>query len=1152
MSLARASTMTPDQARSTDPALTAWVGASAGTGKTHVLTARVLRLMLTGTPPENIVCLTFTKAAAAEMKNRIFAELGRWSVMDDEALKAEIASRAHEAADEAMLDRARQLFTRVLDLVNGFPVQTFHSFCQSLLGRFPLEAGMAPGFEGIDESDASELMATAKDRMLAATRAPLAVELQKALNMVAGLVTERTFDDVIDRLAFEAPLLARAVRVHRGVEGLMQAVYQQLGADPVQTDEDIVASACGLSSSNEAGLASLAEGLGSGSSGDVKRAQLIATWLQANQHDRVRLFNDYRGAFLTKSGTPLKTVATQAVLKVEPSFAQTIADEQERILAVEDERLRQRAATATSALLRLGFEQLRLYRFAKTERGLVDFDDMIARTVALFSQADVAPWILFKLDNQIDHILVDEAQDTNRDQWRVVETLAAEFFAGEGARDIERTIFAVGDAKQSIFSFQRADPAEFVRARDRVFERAEAAGMVAERVPLVTSFRSGEAVLSLVDKVFSEDGRAHHGLSLDGERVRHHFHRSGQAGCVELWPLETPRRAIENQESGWQLPLAQETVDDAEQRVAHHIADHIASSIGRRNLESKKRKVQPGDVLVLVRRRTAFVDHFIRALKARGVPVTGRDRMTLIDELPVMDLLVLAQFALLPDDDLALATALKSPFLGLDDDDLFALSYERRSTLWEALKTQKSSDRFGPAYEFLRQVLNQADVGGPFDFFSFVLIDLDGRKKLAQRLGTEIHESIDELLEEAMRFQFSHTPSLQTFVESLRRNNTQIKRDMEQAENRVRIMTTHSAKGLQAPIVYLSDIISTPDLTRDSRLLAVQGKDLNGPPLPVWASQARGLPEVESARNALRDRQLAEYRRLLYVALTRAEDELYIAGWRGPNEPDIDCWYSLIQEGFDRLDAVEVMNAQGQKVRRFDVPQTAKPKPDTAEVSDVQSERAAPPWLVQAMPDEPAPTRPLSPSQPEEEPAATGPLARTSQDRFRRGNILHSMLQWLPDIPQDRREAAAIQYLQQIEHLGDQERQLFWQEAAAVLNNAAFSQAFGPGSRAEVPIAGIVSPVGGGKGRAISGQVDRLVVTDKNVLVIDYKSNRPPPTDPGQVPSVYFRQMGLYVRVLESIYPDKKVTAALLWTDSATLMELPKEPMNRALEQLGL
>lgn len=1139
--------MTQAQARATHPELTAWVGASAGTGKTHVLTARVLRLMLTGTSPENIVCLTFTKAAAAEMKNRIFAELGRWSVMEDDLLVAEINRRTEEYADTDMLVRARQLFARVLDLAGGLQIQTFHSFCQALLGRFPLEAGMAPGFEGMDESEASKTMASAKDQMLAMTQTPGGAQVKAALDRVAGLVTENTFDEVIERLSFEASTLHRAQNAY-GDLGLVPALYRALDLVPGETEAALLTQSVADDAFDLDGMRLLGPVLLAGSKSEQKAGEAITAYTAADALERVALFDAYTLAFLTAAGSPRARIAVKKTLTDHPEFETLIEKEQSRLARLTERRKRIRAAEATAALLQLGLAQLGLYRRIKSERGLVDFDDMIDRTVGLLGRSDIGPWVLFKLDARVDHILVDEAQDTNRDQWRVVEALAAEFFAGEGARDTVRTVFAVGDAKQSIFSFQRADPREFIAARDRVFHRAFQAERDAEPVPLNLSFRSGGAVLGLVDAVFHTEARAWHGLSADLEHVRHDFVRAGHGGLVELWPLEVPVADDGEEEATWVPPLVQETADDAEGRTAWRIARRIRTMIAEREtLESQNRPIEAGDILVLVRRRTAFVDHLVRALKYLGVPVAGRDRMVLTEELPVMDLLALAHAALLPTDDLTLATVLKSPFIGLDEDQLFDLAYGRKGALWHALQ-QRAAEKpvFASALAFLQDVVRGADIHTPFEFFSHVLTDLGGRRKLVARLGEEVHDPVDELLEEALRYEQSEAASLQAFIQRVEHGGTQIKRDMEAAGGAVRIMTAHSAKGLQAPIVFLSDLVGLPDISRDGRVLPLEAADAGMPPLLLWTSPAKDLPFVEDMKAELKEKQMHEYRRLLYVALTRAEDRLYVAGWQDRRDPPEDCWFCAVAEGFDRLGAVEEDLPDGRMVKRYTVSQTIPVTPHQQALDAVMA-APLPNWLEKAMPEEPDPPRPLTPSRPDEdEPAATSPLARTSEKRFERGRLIHTLLEWLPELPQDGRETAAKRYLGRASDLTPQDIEIFWDEVARILDDVTFSSLFGPGSRAEVQVAGKLGP------RIISGQVDRLVVTDNEVLIVDYKTNRPPPKDPALVPPVYLKQMGLYVRALEAVYPGKTVRAALLWTDIALLMELDKSAMEQEVLALGL
>jgi ATP-dependent helicase/nuclease subunit A len=743
--------------------------------------------------------------------------------------------------------------------------------------------------------------------------------------------------------------------------------------------------------------------------------------------------------------------------------------------------------------------------------------------------------------------LVDEAQDTNRAQWQVVETLAAEFFAGEGASEKVRTMFAVGDAKQSIFSFQRADPKEFIAARNRIFASAQGADLPTAAVPLNLSFRSGEAVLSLVDAVFDAESRAVIGLSPDAEAVQHDFTRKGQAGLVELWPLEAPEDKSSENTPDWALPLVQESVSDAQQRTAWRIARRISKMLlTDEMLTSKGRPIQAGDILILVRRRTPFVDHLVRALKSLGVPVAGRDRMVLTEELAVMDLLMLARFALQPTDDLSLATVLKGPFVGFDDATLFDLAHARKGSLWQALLRRKSAGAFAGVAHMLKRLLDCVDVKTPFEFFNYMLTEMGGRKKLVAQLGVEIHDPVDELLEEALSFELTTSASMQAFVHSVEHSSLQIKRDMEAAGNNVRIMTVHGAKGLEAPIVFLSDLVSLPNSTPETRLLPIPSLVANKPPIPLWTSPANGLALVEGIKDTIKAKQLAEYRRLLYVALTRAQDRLYVAGWQAKGVPSEDSWASAIEMGFDQLETVEVTLPGGIAGRRFEVDQTAKLMADAAKPAQI-SRIPAPPWLFDAMPEEPTPARPLAPSRPDEEPAVSSPLERTDSKRFQRGRYIHALLEWLPEVATDKRQVAARRYLaKSAAYLTDAQQQAVWQEVDIILTSPRFAPLFGPNSRAEVPIAGLVA------GRAITGQVDRLVVTEAEVLIVDYKTNRPPPTDVSGVAGVYLRQMGLYVRALGNIYPEKTVRAALLWTDAANLMELPKPLMDEALSKLGL
>lgn len=1121
------------QALATTPGLTAWVGASAGTGKTHVLTSRVLRLMLSGAHPNQILCLTFTKTAAAEMKNRLLKALARWVTLSDDALRAELLDRTGEQADGDMLIRSRQLFAEVLDLPGGLAIQNFHSFCQSLLGRFPLESGIRPGFEAIEETAMLDYLHQARDRVLASTRSPQGAILAKALNLVASLAAEETFDKIMQGIDKHRGKLRHAMRSAANMDqALIALLWRSLGTNLDEKDKNFIELIGNISDREQ--LKKMADSLAEAfSKTNDKTSRAIYDLLAAPQTTDETLLLAYQSVFLTAKSQPkaLKSIGSKKILEESPEFLALIEQEQDRLGALATQQNRVTIALRSEAIIRLGLAMMHDYESSKKHQGVVDFEDMIAKTVELLNRPDIAPWVLYKLDGSLQHILVDEAQDSNALQWQVVEKLSSEFYVGDSAQEKTRTLFAVGDAKQSIYRFQGADPDQFSAARDRVFAKANEAGLPFEEVPLNMSYRSGKAVLTLVDSIFRQEGPAFTDLTRDNNPITHDYHRMGHGGLVELWPTQVPVRDEEEQKP-WQLPIKQEQAEDAAEHLAWRIARHIHSLIGKEVLESKDRFVGAGDILVLVQTRSAFVDYLVRALKVLNVPVAGRDRMTLTQELPVMDLLAVGRFALQPDDDLTLATVLKSPFIGMSEEDLFEISIERKTSLWQSLKHfAKEKTVFEKAVHYLKEILSSADTLSPFEFYQDILGRLDGRKRLASRLSDEINDPLDEFLEQALAFERSQAASLEGFVDATERGDLVIKRDMEEVSDCVRVMTVHGAKGLQAPIVYLPDTIKSKGQSDPLSLLPGKQETL----LPIWRGGINHVPETQAAEDAVKQLDNAEYRRKLYVALTRAEDRLYISGWETRNKTDEACWYRLIESGFKAMSDVTAQTDEaGNEVLQYHVKHEAAIAVPAQDNVVLRERLALPDWVAAPIPTEPAPARPLAPSRPSDsEPCVKSPLVRKSDQRFKRGRLIHALMQWLPDVEVAKRAKLAAEYLVQAAHgLSEQEQAQTWNEVERILNDDKFAAIFGPGSRAEVSLSGLVGET------TISAQVDRLLVEDERVLIIDYKSNRPPPTSDKDVPDIYLKQMRAYAEALRIIYPDKKVEAALLWTDEARLMPL--------------
>ncbi|MGB8841643.1 MAG: double-strand break repair helicase AddA, partial [Aliidongia sp.] len=887
------------QRRAADSAASIWVAASAGTGKTKVLTDRVLNLLLSGTAPGRILCLTFTKAAAAEMANRLNARLAKWAILADIELRSEIKDITGEFPGPEQYARATQLFARVLDTPGGMRILTIHAFCQSVLRRFPLEAGIPPHFEVMDERSAAELRHETRNRILEQARAAPAGELACALAEILAHTREQGFAELMAALTAERGRLALLLDEAGGLEAYLVRLSALLGLAPSDSRTSVLgqfaeeASFAGPALRRIAGLL-----IASKSVTDRDRGNALAAWLAASPQMRAAEWDIYRNQFLTQKMTPRATLATKAVLAAESSIESSLAEEQARVLAMQQRLAALVVHDASGALARFGHGFLVEYEKAKAQRALLDYDDLILATRTLLDRPGVAPWVLFKLDGGIDHILIDEAQDTNPEQWQVVAALAQDFFSGLGARDGPRTIFAVGDVKQSIFSFQRADPQEFQRMRAHFGAQIQAATQKWAAVPLEISFRSTAPVLEVVDAVFARE-TARDGVALDGAVIRHRPWRRGHAGRVELWPLLAPDPADAGEP--WVPPVVQQAETAPRAQLAQLIARTVAGWIkSKAELESRGRPIRAGDILVLVRRRGGFVAELLRELKRLDVPVAGTDRMVLTSQLAVMDLMALGRFLLLPEDDLTLATVLKGPLIGLDEDQLFAVAHDRQASLWQALRAHGAPWAMA-ARETLSALLARADFVPPHELYAELLGAGGGRQRLIGRLGYEAVDAIDEFVNQTLAYERAHVPSLQGFLDWLDSGEAEIKRDLDAGVDQLRIMTVHGAKGLQAPIVFLPDTVAVP-----TRL----------PPLVwptddaamLWApGDGAGEPVAAAARSAAQRKRDQEYRRLLYVALTRAEDRLYICGWQSKVTKNDACWYALIRDGMAQLGRPETI-----------------------------------------------------------------------------------------------------------------------------------------------------------------------------------------------------------------------------------------------------
>jgi len=1153
----------PAQIAAADPRQSVFVTANAGSGKTSTLVDRVARLLLEDVSPGEILCVTYTKAAAAEMQARLFDRLGAWAVMDDGDLEASLADldgRAATKLSKTDLSNARRLFAKALDTPGGLKIQTLHAFCEKLLRRFPLEAGVTPGFTVLEDQAATALSHEAREDLARLALGNDDGAIGQAYAHFAVELDFKAFEGLLARIeADRARLLDYVARVEAGVA---PSPHGLVGADPdsdvatIQTDF--------MRFLDRTEWLSMAEAMDRGSVTDQACAKRMweAEWS----------FPEVASVFLTKERGLIKNIATKSAPPHAKAWMTTMQD---KVAATLGEVRKARVAEDTGHVLTLARAHGALYEAAKERRGALDFGDLVARTVELLTKRSSAAWVLFKLDGGIEHVLIDEAQDTAPEQWDIVQAMTEGFFSGIGSKrygegKVERTVFAVGDPKQSIYSFQGAKPEKLLEQRRFYSGMIAGAGFKYAGVDLLTSFRSTPEVLTFVDAVFFDEtapdiaARARSVVGAQGDRTPHTGIREDH-GCIDIWPLYADEKAPER--DAWDAPVDEEPVQSARKRIAADLAREIRRQVleGVAVQDRKTRTLRPcgyGDFLVLVRRRDATFEEIIRAMKAVGVPVAGADRLKLSSHIAFDDLIALARVALYPDDELSLAEVLRSPFCDIPDDGTPDSLYElagadpKRKRLWSALQARAGEHA---SWGRARALIDFAVVGrgrDPFAFFAGLLNRVDetglsGRARLLNRLGREAEEAIDETLNQVLAAEQRGGRDLETCLAMLEGTDVEVKRELEAARGEVRVMTVHGAKGLEAPVVILPDTTSRAK-AQGPTLMPVELADGTEAWLMCPGSEKEDCEASLAARTARQVRIDDETLRLLYVALTRARDRIVVLGracGNGKQGYDDGSWWAVLSETFERLGTQARDIGDGRT--RFGV----DPEVLSAGRTLAGATTEVPAWARAQPPVDPS-ARYVSPSQVQagKRLAAPSPLAVTEGEggavlgRFRRGDLIHRLLERLPEIAVADRADAAARLLARERDLSDDQRAEMINSAFGVLTDDRFAEVFGPGSRAEIALTGGAPELASGV--VINGRIDRLVVTPDRVLVVDYKTNRPAPDRIEDADPAYVTQMATYVAVLKRLYPERPVEAALVWTDGPKLMAVPQELMDEALSAL--
>ncbi len=1120
------------QSLASGPNVNAWVSANAGSGKTHVLTQRVIRLLLEGVPPSRILCLTFTKAAAANMSLRVFDTLARWTSLDDIALEKAIETTG-TVFHADLLPTARKLFSRTIETPGGLKIKTIHGFCESVLHLFPFEANVASGFQVIDEDRRSEFLLRAKtDAFKAAFTSSVT---RTALEFLGNRLSAEDFDGLISEALSRRAVIAEMARgVTRWPDDYAVTFAPHLGLEPGECRASLEELVCngGIQPNDLREMAIVLDG---GGKNDQKLAMAMRKAALPGLDERCQR---YLGLFFKSScerrGVGNSKLVTHAVQKLDPSLLRRLDAEGDRLEPFVDKLKAADTVERGQALMFLVDDILKGYASLKRQGSFLDFDDLIERTLTLLSRSD-SQWVMYKLDSGIDHILVDEAQDTSRQQWKILEFLAGEFSAGEGRPAAQRTFFAVGDEKQSIFSFQGAEPRLFDHARRGLRKRSADARKPFIDVALNFSFRSAPGILEAVDKVFShEDNRR--GLSSEDIKVVHAAWKVDVPSLIEIW---SPVGAAEHDhEPDWLLPL--DAVDQGDPAVvlADRIADLVSGLLGPGSSElvydeklRARRQIGAGDIMILMRRRGVLFEALIRALKHKGLPVAGADRMVLKDHIAVMDLIAVGRVCLLPEDDLALACVLKSPLIGFDDNDLLAIAPGRKGTFFDALAAS-SNDNHRAAAEKVDLWRRQSRVLTPFAFYSELLEARGGRAEFLSRLGPEAGDAMDEFLRLALTRESVEAPSLIGFLQHVENGDAEVKRDMEAAGQSIRVMTVHAAKGLEAKIVILPDTCQKPSDRFDPKMFELDAPG-RGSFLAWSPKKDLDCLAVAKVRDQGRRERMDEYRRLLYVAMTRAEERLYIMGCYGAHEPPTDCWHQMIWRSLEEsLTPVPAFWNGDETVWRL---RSGDERPERQSARPVESDERDP-LVIPAWLNEPViggfiePTR-VRPSK---------ALSSEARDKIASpgiefGRAFHVLLQELPKISSKHHEQSANSILNtRFSAIAGSTRAAVVRQALAVLNIASLGPLFGPGSIAEAPIAGVVE-LPAGRFVDVSGRIDRLVELREEVWFADFKTGKPKSFDDDA--KGYLEQLALYAAALKEVFPLKPIRALLVWASGPSVDE---------------
>ncbi len=1114
------------QEYSENPAVSAWVMAHAGSGKTHALVRRVIALLLNGADPRSIWCVTYTTIAASEMLERTFEQLQTLAANhDDAALQKTLTSYLGYAATAAHVQLLREVALKISYPANALRCTTMHGLCQYILRIFALELGLSPTMHVLEEEAQADMLADACRHILSQALMPDHHASEAVQFILSALGSYAALEGLLSSMMQQRSAWLDLRRHRPDAKARAAFIYQACGATYGLSRAALLAD---IHAATPPEMQALAEHLRSGTKTDHAHAERIVAWLHATEHQHAARFDDYAAVFVTEKGEARKSIGGKHLQKT-PPLASLAVREQARILRACD-ALSALACAQGSAHMATLFDMVEAaYGDAKRASGALDFDDMAFFVQQLFSSPESAGYVMQKLDQRVHHLLLDEAQDTSPEQWRILMAMVEEMFAASAGADGARSVFVVGDTKQSIYSFQGAAP--WLLDQQRVYLEQLAN---VHRVPFVIRTlsevrRSAPGILQLVDAV-GEVAPIRRGWM--EEAIAHRSYRKAAASRICWLP------AFEDGEAAAREAYALPAHGEATSRGEHHLCEALAEHIATRLLADAS--LRPRDIMIIVRRRGRLVPALIRALSARGIAVAGTDRIKLSAHCIVQDIVALVDWCFQPEDDLALAHVLRSPIGGLSEDALCEIAHARVGSLWQALACN-------PQYHALATELQAYRAARHVPVYRFLSQLVDGyhhRDHYTARLGSDAAVILNELMDMACILEASGKGDVLSFAARMKQSNTEIKRPAS-AENSVRILTVHGAKGLEARWVILADMAEMPSTTKDRFfLLAHERAQVPLIAIGAHAARASAYTRAKAQRKSMLE---DEYYRQFYVAITRARDELTFATARKTSYHD-ECWHALAQQVIQRLPGVETDDT-GALIWRHtpDVSDAEQPEAKKAEPSPAALDEARlAHWQAVAaagMPLQPQ-RQILSPSRlggkDEEAPPHAEKMMDDAHDPRALGTVVHGLLSWWHDAvtrPQ-------IEAFVRASGLSDHDGKLALTMTMRLIETPEMRALLMLPHRAEQAVA--ASSVAG---PFTYGVMDRLIIRAHDWLMVDFKTSTRVPAV-SSPPQAYVAQLAWYRHVLQQAYPHQQITCGLWWVSAPRLDIIEDSALNAALVEI--